>query len=615
MQDNKNFFLAIALSLIVLVGWNVFFGMPKLDQQRKEAQTTAAPATPAPGAAAPGAPAPPAPAADGSVGTAPTREAALAASPRIVVESPRLSGSIALRGGDIDDIVLKDYRETVDPKSPNIVLFSPANGPDAYFARLGWLPSAGVEVPGAQTLWTADRQTLTDKAPVTLTWDNGKGLKFKRVIAIDADYMLTVTDSVEAQAGVETTLSPYGFIRRVGTPHTSGYYILHEGLLGVVGDQGLQELTYASLEKEPQRSGTERGRELKDAVGGFIGITDKYWAAALVPDQAATWNATFSVNMPAAGPKVYHTVATLPGQKVAAGTPATATTRLFTGAKEVRTIDGYQTSLGIKRFDLMIDWGWFYFITRPLFKLLDIIYHVVGNFGVAILLVTVLVKAVFFPLANKSYVSMAKMKAVQPQMAALKEQYPDDKVKQQQELMELYKREKINPLAGCLPVVVQIPVFFALYKVLFVTIEMRHAPFFGWIRDLSSPDPTSIFNLFGLLPWSVPAVLMIGVWPLIMGVTMFVQMKMNPEPPDPIQKTMFTWMPVFFTYLLASFPAGLVIYWSWNNTLSVLQQYLIMKRQGVKVELWDNLNGLFRKKAPPPVPAKGKPDKKADKPA
>jgi YidC/Oxa1 family membrane protein insertase len=282
------------------------------------------------------------------------------------------------------------------------------------------------------------------------------------------------------------------------------------------------------------------------------------------------------------------------------GATGEMTTYVFAGAKEVDTLDAYKANPGLKRFDLLIDWGWFYFITKPLFKLLDGIYRLIGNFGVAILIVTVLVKLVFFPLANKSYSSMAKMKAVQPQMMAIRERFADDKMKQQQEMMELYRREKINPLAGCLPVVIQIPVFFALYKVLFVTIEMRHAPFFGWIKDLSAPDPTSIFNLFGLLPFAVPAVLLIGVWPIIMGITMFFQMKMNPEPQDPVQKTMFTWMPVFFTFLLASFPAGLVIYWSWNNTLSVLQQYAIMKRQGVKVELWDNITGLFRKKAGKP---------------
>jgi len=602
MQDNKNFFLAIALSLAVLIGWNVYFGVPQMEKQRQQAQL-AQQAQQAPQGAAPSAAAPVAgaPAVDGVAAIAATRDEALAASPRVAIDSTKLRGSIALRGADIDDISLKDYRETVDPKSPNIVVFSPANGPHGYFARMGWLPSGGVEVPTSQTVWTADRQTLTDTTPVTLTWDNGKGLVFKRVISIDPSFMLTVTDSVDSKSGGEVTLTPYGLIRRIGTPVTQGYYILHEGLLGVLGEQGLKELTYATLDKEPQLSAIERGQIFKEAVGGFVGITDKYWASAIVPDQATPFDARFTVTVPPTGQRSYQTLVTLPQLKVAPGATARSTTKLFVGAKEVNTIDGYERSLGIKRFELMIDWGWFYFITKPLFRVLDFIYRLLGNFGVAILIVTVLVKAVFFPLANKSYASMAKMKAVQPQMQALKEQYPDDRVKQQQELMELYKREKINPLAGCLPVLIQIPVFFALYKVLFVTIEMRHAPFFGWIRDLAAPDPTSLFNLFGLLPFSVPEFLLIGVWPIIMGFTMFVQMKMNPEPQDPVQKTMFTWMPVFFTFLLASFPAGLVIYWSWNNLLSVLQQYAIMKQQGVKVELWDNLKGLLRK-APPPAP-------------
>jgi len=610
MQDNKNFFLAIALSLAVLIGWNYYFGVPQMEKQRQQAQLAqqaqqAPQATPSGGTPVPGAPA-----ADGVAVLAATRDAALAASPRIAIDSPKLRGSIALRGADIDDISLKDYRETVDPKSPNIVVFSPANGPHGYFARMGWLPSGSAEVPTSQTVWTADRQILTDTTPVTLSWDNGKDLVFKRIIAIDPSFMLTVTDSVESKAGSEVALSPYGLIRRFGTPATQGYYILHEGLLGVLGEQGLKEVTYATLDKDPQLSATERGQIFKDAVGGFVGITDKYWASAIVPEQSTPFDARFTVTVPPTGQRSYQTLVTLPQLKLAPGATASSTTKLFVGAKEVNTIDGYERSLGIKRFELMIDWGWFYFITKPLFRVLDFIYRMLGNFGVAILIVTVLVKAVFFPLANKSYASMAKMKAVQPQMQALKEQYPDDRVKQQQELMELYKREKINPLAGCLPVLIQIPVFFALYKVLFVTIEMRHAPFFGWIRDLAAPDPTSLFNLFGLLPFSVPEFLLIGIWPIIMGFTMFVQMKMNPEPQDPVQKTMFTWMPVFFTFLLASFPAGLVIYWSWNNLLSVMQQYAIMKQQGVKVELWDNLKGLIRKStgaAPEPAAAAATP--------
>ena len=292
---------------------------------------------------------------------------------------------------------------------------------------------------------------------------------------------------------------------------------------------------------------------------------------------------------------------TQPALTVAPGAPAQSVKRLFVGAKEVKTVDGYADGLGIKRFDLVIDWGWFYFFTKPLFKMMEFFYHWTGNFGFAILIVTVLVKAAFFPLANKSYASMAKMKAVQPQMTLIRERFADDKVKQQQELMELYKKEKINPIAGCWPMLIQIPVFFSLYKVLYVTIEMRHAPFIGWIHDLASPDPTSVFTLFGLIPWTPPTMLMIGIWPLIMGVTMFVQMKMNPAPADPVQQAMFSWMPVMFTFMLGSFPAGLVIYWTWNNTLSVSQQYLIMRRHGVKVELWDNLgktfSGLLRKRS------------------
>jgi YidC/Oxa1 family membrane protein insertase len=601
MQDNKNFFLAIALSMAVLVGWNVFFGMPQMEKQRQSQVPASAPTT-APVASTPGSAPVAAPAVDGTAAPAATRDLAIASVPRVVIDSTKVKGSIALRGADIDDIALKDYRETVDPTSPNIVVFSPGNGPDGYFARFGWLPAGGAtDVPNAQTLWTADGATLTEKTPVTLTWDNNKGLVFKRKISIDDGYMLTIDDTVEAKSG-DASLVPYGLIRRIGTPQTSGYYILHEGLLGVFGDQGLKELTYSALDKEAALSATERGVTLKDSIGGWVGITDKYWASAIVPDQSKPFNATMAVATPTGSTvRTYQTLVTNPAVKVESGQTATNTTRLFVGAKEVSRIDGYERTYGIKLFDRLIDWGWFYWITKPLFILLDAIYRFIGNFGVAILVVTVLVKLVFFPLANKSYSSMAKMKAVQPQMQALREQYPDDKVKQQQELMELYKREKINPLAGCLPVIIQIPVFFALYKVLFVTIEMRHAPFFGWIRDLAAPDPTSIFNLFGLLPFAVPAFLLIGVWPIIMGFTMFVQMKMNPEPQDPIQKTMFTWMPVFFTFLLASFPAGLVIYWSWNNLLSVLQQYMIMKRQGVKVELWDNLRGLLSRKSGTPA--------------
>jgi YidC/Oxa1 family membrane protein insertase len=406
--------------------------------------------------------------------------------------------------------------------------------------------------------------------------------------------MFNITDTVENATGAPVTLFPYGLVARHGKPVTQGYFVLHEGLIGVLGNNGLQEYTYDNVEKEAVLGGSQRGKVWKDLTSGFLGITDKYWAAAVIPDQERKFEGRYSVNM--AGNKTFQVDYLGEGVTIAPGASASATTRLFAGAKEVATVDGYEKSLNIKRFDLMIDWGWFYFITKPMFYAINWFYHLFGNFGVAILLVTVLIKLIFFPLANKSYASMAKMKAVQPEMVSIRERFADDKMKQQQALMELYKKEKINPLAGCWPVLIQIPVFFALYKVLFVTIEMRHAPFFGWIRDLAAPDPTSIFNLFGLLPFAVPAMLLLGVWPILMGITMFVQMKLNPEPTDPVQKMVFTWMPVFFTFLLGSFPAGLVIYWTWNNFLSILQQAYIMKKFGTKIELWDNLKSMFAKK-------------------
>ena len=449
-------------------------------------------------------------------------------------------------------------------------------------------------------MWQApEGATLTPQTPVTLTFDNGEGLVFERVISIDADYMFTVEQRVRNTGAEAVQVYPYGMIVRNGTPYTEGFYILHEGLIGVFGDAGLSEIDYDDLQ--------ESGRIRPAAVNqGWLGITDKYWAAALVPTGEGDFQPQFSYAQATDNFQADYLGAAV---RVEPGATASATTRLFAGAKETAKLDAYEENLGIKQFELLIDWGWFYFLTKPLFFFIDYLFRLVGNFGVAILLVTVVIKAIFFPLANKSYVSMSKMKLVQPQMVEIRDRYKDDKQKQQQALMELYKKEKINPLAGCLPVLVQIPVFFALYKVLFVTIEMRHAPFFGWIQDLSAPDPTSLFNLFGLIPWDPPQMLMLGIWPLIMGVTMFVQMKMNPAPPDPTQQMIFTWMPVLFTFMLASFPAGLVIYWAWNNSLSITQQWIIMRRQGVKVELWDNLRGTFNRKKEEPA------DKaKADKP-
>ncbi len=591
-EDSRNIILAIVLSVLVLIGWNYFYAAPQLQKGRQaQTQTQTAAAPGAPPVAGVGAPLGAAPLQAGPE----TRAEALAANPRVAIDTASLGGSIDLTGGLVDDLVLKAYRETIDPKSPNITLFSPQGGPQPYWAETGFVTDApGVKTPNRQTVWSADSTRLSADRPVTLTFDNGAGLKFKRVIAVDDKFMFTIRDSVENGGAEPVSLRPYALILRRGKPDVAGYAVLHEGFVGVIGDGSVQEVTYPGVEKE-----TGKVRVLK-GDGGWLGFTDKYWASAIIPDQAEPIEARFSASG-AAQPEDYQSDFLGPTLAIAPGASSEAVTRVFAGAKEVSTIDAYEASLGIKKFDLMIDWGWFYFITKPLFRLIDTIYRYVGNFGVAILIVTVLVKLAFFPLANQSYRSMAKMKKIQPQIAALKDLYPDDRAKQQQAQMELFKKEGVNPVAGCLPMVIQIPVFFALYKVIFITIEMRHAPFFGWIKDLSAPDPTNLFTLFGLIPWDPTALpmfghfLSLGIWPLVMGFSMFLQMKMNPEPADPVQKTMFAWMPLIFTFMLGSFPVGLVIYWTWNNTLTVIQQGYIMSSAGVKVELWGNLKKLFRK--------------------
>ncbi len=607
-EDTRNLFLAIALSVLVMAAWQYFYAGPLYQRQHpaqtQASQTEASTSRPAseaqPGATAaspPGAPAAATPPGAPAANAPGTVNEALAASPRVTIDTPSIGGSINLKGGKIDDIILKDYHDTVDPKSANVRLFSPPGAPDAYWAETGFVSPAGAKTPGLDTVWAADRQTLTPAKPVTLTWDNGAGLLFKRVIAVDDKYMFTITDSVANSGAAPATVQPYGLVLRHGKPNVAGYSVLHEGFEGVIGDKE-HAPTYAAIDKAAGKLEVNKG------VGGWLGFTDKYWGSAVIPEQTAPIEARYSASG-AVEPVDYQADFLGREQTVAPGGAIETTTRVFAGAKEVSTIDNYAATLGIKKFNLMIDWGWFYFITQPMYWLIDTIYKFVGNFGVAILIVTVLVKLAFFPLANRSYSSMARMKKIQPQIAALKDLYPDDRAKQQQEQMALFKREGVNPVAGCLPMVIQIPVFFALYKVIFITLEMRHAPFFGWIRDLSAPDPTNVFTLFGLIPWDPTALpafghfLHLGIWPLIMGVSMFFQMKMNPEPADPVQKTMFSWMPVIFTFMLGTFPAGLVIYWTWNNTLTVLQQSLIMKKAGVKIELWDNLTRLFPKKGSP----------------
>jgi len=596
-NDQKNLLLAMALSVMVIVGWNYFFAAPKVQQARQTQSQleqmggkTPDPAAPQPEAAAV-APLPPAIA----------RGEALAASPRIVIDTPKLSGTLALKGARLDDLSLKAYRETTDPTSPNIVLLSPSGAPDAYFVDVNYVAPRGasVDLPKSDSLWKADGQRLTETTPVTLTFDNGKGLVIKRKISVDEDYLFTVADTVENHAKEAVNFFSDASATRQGEPKTSGYAVLHEGFIGVVGaDQASTELTYAQIAKE-----TNKAKVLPVdafATGGWLGFTDKYWATAIIPDTAQGYKGWFR-EFSGAKPQ-YQADAFGESKMLAPGESLTLSTRIFAGAKESKVLEHYQNDLGVSKFDMLIDWGWFHFITRPMFWLLETLFNLVGNFGVAILLITLVVKALFFPLANKSYASMAKMKVIQPKMKEIQERFADDKQKQQEEMMKLYRAEKVNPVSGCLPVLLQIPVFFSLYKVLFVAIEMRQAPFFGWIQDLSAPDPTNVFNLFGLIPFDPTVMpvfghlLHLGVWPLVMGVSMWVQMKMNPEPTDPVQKTMFAWMPVIFTFMLGSFPAGLVIYWTWNNVLSVAQQGLIMKQAGAKIELFGNIAGTFKKK-------------------
>ncbi|CCV10037.1 membrane protein insertase YidC [Mesorhizobium sp. STM 4661] len=602
MENNRNFFITIALSVLILTLWQVFYMNPRVEAQREaariEEQRVAEQKKAAEGAnpGGTGTPAPPQggipTAPGGEVVTAAGREQALAATSRVKIDTPSLEGSINLTGARLDDIKLKHYTETVDKNSPEIELLNPSALANGYFAEIGFVGNDKTgAVPGSDTVWKVDgNATLTPATPVTLTYANDKGLTFKRTFSVDNDYMFTVSDTVQNSGAAAVSLFNYGRVTRFDKPAVASIYVLFEGLIGFTGEEGLQEHKYASIE-------TDREFKPGKSTDGWLGITDKYWAVTLVPTQKQPFQPRYAYFED--GRNRYQSDFLTDPINVDAGQSATVETEVFAGAKEVGKINAYAEDRNIKRFDLLIDWGWFHFITKPMFWLIDTLYKFFGNFGLAILATTVVVKAAFYPLANKSYASMANMKKVQPKMLEIREKYADDKMKQQQAMMELYKTEKINPIAGCWPVALQIPVFFALYKVLYITIEMRHAPFFGWIQDLAAPDPTSLFNLFGLIPITLPQMLMIGVWPLIMGVTMFLQMRMNPTPPDPTQAAIFTWMPVIFTFMMAGFPAGLVIYWAWNNLLSIIQQGVIMKRQGAKIELWDNLVALFRKKPSP----------------
>jgi YidC/Oxa1 family membrane protein insertase len=507
---------------------------------------------------------------------------------RIKIDTPSVDGSLLLKGARFDDLRLKNYHETADKKSPEIVLLAPKGTNYPYFVDFGWTNAQGVnqKLPDDNTVWTVKSGTvLSPGHPVTLQWDNGHDLVFTRQIAIDDQFMFTVTDSVQNKGGAATTLYPYALVVRDGVPASQNYWVLHEGFVGWAGS--LKDPKYDAFKDD----GTPP--QTFSATGGWVGITDKYWMAAVAPPQNENFDGSYGGHSFAGG-KTYQADYRLGARTAAAGGGTMSVTHhLFAGAKVVDSLRHYEKTLGIVNFDMAIDWGWFWPITQPLFWVLDYFYKLIGNFGLAILLLTVFVKLVTFPIANASAKTMAKMKKVQPEQEKIKERFKDDPAAQQQAVMELYKREKVNPVTGCVPQLLVIPVFFSLYKVFFVTIEMRQAPFYGWIHDLAAPDPTSIINLFGLLPYGVPhfipAFLSIGIWPILMGMTQWVQTKLNPAPADPVQATMFGLMPIMFTFMFATFPAGLVIYYTWNNLLGIAQQWFIMSRQGVEVHLFKNL--------------------------
>ena len=562
--ETRNLVAAISLSMAVLIGYQLFFVDIKKDQYQQEiiAENVGDSSNI------------PIPSNDNSgiLNTENTKSTVVTTVPRVSVISKEVSGSISLKGARIDDVTLSQYRETLDPDSNLIDLLLKSNERNPYFLEFGWSSPDGVKVPNGKTLWKASKAILSPDSNVTLSWDNGEGVVFYQDISIDDTFMFTVNQRVKNNSKNLITLYPYGLIRRTGEPETTRFFVLHEGPLGVF-DGTLSEKSYEDLE-----DAGKKGINIKPLeAGGWIGLTDKYWLTALLPDQKEIFNFTYR-HLNSNGGQ-YQTDFLGKAIKIKSNSQGESLSRAFAGAKRLTLFDDYEERFDIKHFDLAIDFGWFYFLTKPFFYALSWANDYLGNFGLAILAITVIVKLVFFPLANKSYKSMAKMRNLGPEIKKLRERVGDDRQKLNQEMMNLYKKEKVNPAAGCLPILVQIPVFFALYKVLFVSIEMRQTPFFGWIKDLSVADPTSMFNLFGLLPYStsmLPDFLNLGIWPLLMGVTMFLQQRLNPTPPDPIQAKIFAWMPVAFTFLLATFPAGLVIYWTWNNLLSICQQWLIM---------------------------------------
>jgi YidC/Oxa1 family membrane protein insertase len=607
-DQNRNLILATVLSMVVILVWFVMFPPPEVSEDPNALPTQVT--TPAETGDGEEIALTPPPAGANATATALTEtemtEVALDEAARIDIETAELTGSISLRGGRIDDLSLRAYNETLEEDSPIVRLLAPTGGAEPYYALYGWAPAGELsfeDVPGADTPWQVESgETLAVGSPVTLVWDNGNGLIFRRTVTVDEDFMFSVTQSVENTSDSEVRLAPYGIVARHGLPDDlQNFFILHEGVVRKVDGQ-LDEISYDNV---TELDFVERERAQAEVVqvedNGWIGFTDKYWMTTLIPGDGQPFT---SVTRYVVSADIYQTEARLPVVSVAPGGTGEVTTQLFAGAKEWETIRDYQNAGGIDRFIDSIDWGWFYFLTKPMFWLLHNLNVLIGNMGLAIIALTIIVKAVLFPLAYKSYASMARMRELQPEMEKIKERAGEDRQKMQQLMMELYKKEKVNPASGCLPILLQIPIFFSLYKVIFVTLELRHAPFFGWLNDLSAPDPSSILNLFGLLPIEAPdptsllALVFIGILPILLGISMWLQQKLNPQPTDATQAAIFAWLPWVFMFMLGGFASGLLIYWIANNLITFAQQYIIMKRHGYTPDLFGNIRSSFQRKKP-----------------
>ena len=554
-MDTKNVIAAISLSAAVIILYGLFFAPPPKEinnlNQEKTVLNSEAPKLDS---------------SDKFIEI--SREEAIKESERVKFENQNIKGSISLLGGTIDDLVFKNYTETLEGKN-RITLLHPKKFDQGYYVETGWVSSSkNIDLPSSQTVWKVEgNEKLAPNQPVTLSWSNKQGINFKKIIKIDEKFLFSIDQTVINKTDKSNDFYSYGQIIRNKAPEITNFYILHEGLIGVFDEQLVEEDYEDIREKEFS----------KNANTGWLGITDKYWITTLIPEENKSFRADFDFK-----DKFRANFIETKPLELSPNATVSSNVRVIVAAKEVDVIDGYAESSNIAKFDLAIDWGWFYFFTKNFFFAIDYFFKLSGNFGIAIILITICIRILFFPLANYSFRSMAKMKVLQPEMTRLKELHKDDKMKLQQEMMALYKKEKVNPVSGCLPIFIQIPFFFAIYKVLFVTLEMRHQPFYGWIEDLSERDPTSIFNLFGLIPWDPPSFLIIGVWPCLMGLTMYLQQKLNPTPPDPIQQKIFMFFPLFLTIILAPFPSGLVIYWTINNVLTMAQQVVIMKQTKVK---------------------------------